>query len=164
MPSLAYEDIYSRFYTKVKAYDLLNDYDEDTAYEILCNYLHDSVADPIVRGVFSKVQLDDDAEILTYTMDFVLDESSDAEFILKLLSEAMCYEWILAKVSNLTTITQHFSSSDAKWYAQANHLSELQNLRDNLQRKVYADIASRGYRNNDYLAGNISTRNSNAST
>lgn len=114
MPSLAYEDIYSRFYTKVKAYDLLNDYDQDTAYEVMCNYLHDSVADPIVRGLFSTVTLDDDEEILTYTMDFVLDESSDAEFVLKVLSEAMVYEWLLSKVMNLSTIVQHFSSSDAK--------------------------------------------------
>lgn len=49
-------------------------------------------------------------------------------------------------------------------YAQSNHLAELQNLRDSLQRRVYADIASRGYRENDYLAGNISTRNPNASS
>lgn len=86
MPSLAYEEIYSRFYTKVKAYDLLNDYDEDTAYEVMCNYLHDAVADPVVRGVFDSVSLDDDGETLTYTMDFATDEKSDAEFVLKLLS------------------------------------------------------------------------------
>lgn len=114
MPSLAYEEIYSRFYTKVKAYDLLNDYDEDTAYEVMCNYLHDAVADPVVRGVFSTVSLDDDDETLTYTMDFATDEKSDAEFVLKLLSQAMVYEWVLPKVMNLNTIVQHFSSSDAK--------------------------------------------------
>lgn len=115
MPSLEYEEIFSRFFTKVKAYDLVNDYgNSDTVDEVMCNYLHDAVADPVVRGIFSTAQLDDDHWIFIYTMDFVLDEKSDMEFVLKVLSEAMVYEWVLPKVTNLSTIVQHFSSSDAK--------------------------------------------------
>lgn len=150
MPSLDYETIYSRFYTKIEAFDLIEE-DDDIREELMCNWLHAAVFNPYVRKLFSNISLDDDMGVITYTMLYSIDSAVDAEFIIEVISYGMVFAWVEPKVNSLNTMAQLVGTSDEKFYSQAAHLSELRGLRDDVDRKLRSLIRDRGYLNNTYL-------------
>lgn len=160
MASIEYEEIYSRFFTQVEAYDLLDsrmDMD-DVRHEFLCNWLHAAISNPYIRKLFKHVSLDDDDEIIDYDMRYSIDEWSDKEFVIEVLSYGVMYAWIEPKVNSITNIVQTFGTSDEKFYSQASHLSELRGLKDDINRKLRSAVRDRGYLNNTYLDGSLPLR------
>ena len=57
MTSLNYNDIYSRLFSKIEAYDFI-DLSEEMLNEFLCNWLHSAIAEPYVRKLFKTVALE----------------------------------------------------------------------------------------------------------
>lgn len=82
--------------------------------------------------------------MITYSMEYTIDDDSDKEFVLEILADEMLLKWIGPKVTNLTTVSQYFGTSESKFFSQSNHLAELINLRDMLERDVRSLIADRG--------------------
>ena len=159
MPSIRYDAIYSRFFTKVEAFDLVDeDISEKTAREFLCNYLHSAVYDPYVRRLFASVSMNDSSETLEYEISYEIGTDIDQEFLLELLAYGMAYAWIEPKVQSLTAIAQTFGTSDLKFYSEANHIEAKRNLRDDLRYRIRRMISDRGYLNNKYLDGAIALR------
>lgn len=160
MASVNYEEIYSRFYTKADAYDLvLGDMSEIMAEEFLCNWLHSAVYEPYIRRLFDTIVMDDDEGKMEYEMSYSIDDLADNEFIINLLSYGILYEWVQPKVNSITSISQMFSDSDKKFFSQSSHLSELRALRDDLEYKMRALVRDRGYLNNTYLDGTSAASN-----
>lgn len=153
MPSISYDEVYSRFYTKVAAYDLLS-LREDTLNEFLCSYLHSAVSKVYVRKLFSSVSFKDDVKLFTFAMDYVIDEDSDKEFVTEVLSYGLLVEWLTPKVNNLTLINQLIAGSSEKYYSQASHLSQITAVRDSAIHEQRNMISDRGYAWNTYLDGN----------
>lgn len=158
MPSISYKQVYSRFYTKVTAYDLVfNNLTDEQVEQFLCSYLHSSISYPMIRKLFSQVVVDDDQQKIDYTMTYVIDETSDKEFVLDVLSAEMAVKWITPKVSNLSTVVQFFGSSESKFFSQAPHLEQLRALKADMQNEVRSLIADRGGEYNTYLDGTSAT-------
>lgn len=154
MASINYDDIYSRFYTKVEAFDLVY---EDVSDEIIAEYmgiwLRSALSYPYIRRVFSTLSVDDDAEIITYEMKYSIDDFTDTEFVTELLANGIIYFWVQPKVQSITNIVQNFGTTDGKYYSQAMHLSELRALLADTESRIRGLIRDRGYLYNTYLDG-----------
>ena len=154
MPSIDYHEVYSRFFTKVQAYDFIYDkVDDETIEQFLCSWLHSSIAQPFVRRLFSTVKLDDDTNAINFEMKYSVDEDSDVEFVEQILADEMIVGWIKPKIHSINTVVQHFSNSEAKFYSQSQHLQELISLYSSLRAEVKSLIADRSSTNNIYLDG-----------
>ena len=174
MLSISYEEIFSRFYTKVEAYDLMNLFkDVKLQNAILCSWLHSALSAPYVFRLFSTITLpeEDDIEDLSnidnkieFELNYSVSDYSDKNFIIEVLSYGIALAWTEPKVNSLVNISQMFGSSAEKWYAQANHLAEIRALRDDLIIKQRSLIRDRGYSNNDYLDGNSTSSTLRGST
>lgn len=167
MASISFQEIYSRFFTKVEAYDLFDEGLSDEARnELLCNYVHSAIGKSYVNRLFSSIAIDDPLTVGDDSLDGVIEyelktstnEIADKEFVLEVLAYGVALSWIEPKVNSLTSIAQFFGTSDERFYAQANHLSELRSLRDDLVSAQRGLIRDRGYVNNDYLSGNFLRR------
>lgn len=157
MASISYDEVYSRFYTKVEAYDLVIDErlnNENIISELMCNWLHSALAYPHIQKLFSSISMDDDESLIEYELTYEINDFADNEFVLELLSYGMAYGWVQPKVNSITNIVQFFGTGDEKYYSQANQLSELRSLRDECEKKIRDMTSSRGFMNNDYLDGN----------
>lgn len=154
MPSIAYKQIYSRFYTKVQAYDFIyREIADDTIEEFLQSWVHSSIAIPFVRRLFKNVKLDDVNCDMTFEMDYSIDDDSDVEFVKEIMADEMVLGWLKPKIYSLNTIIQHFSNSEAKFYSQSQHLEQLTNLYNMLNSQIRTLVADRGSTNNIYLDG-----------
>lgn len=159
MASIKFEDVYSRFYTKVEAYDLIDERYQEVYSEFMCNWLRSAIGYPHIRKVFSEISIDDETETVEYELAYKIDDALDSEFVVDLLSYGMVYGWVQPKVNSITNVTQFFGTSDEKYFSQAAHLSELRGLRDDTEKKIRALTSSRGFLNNQYLDGNAASAN-----
>ena len=154
MASINYDEIYSRFYTKVEAFDFVyENADEDVVAEYMTIWLHSALSYPYIRRVFSTLSVDDDQESLTYEMRYAIDDFTDTEFVTELLANGMVYFWVQPKVQSITNIVQNFGTTDGRYFSQAMHLSELRALLADTEIRIRGLIRDRGYLYNTYLDG-----------
>lgn len=153
MASIDYSVIYSRFYTKVGAYDFL-DLSDTQVNDFLCNWLHSSVSKPYIRELFSALSLDDDIMRLTYEMTYPFEEGDD-EFVIEVLAQGIAIEWMTPKVRSALNTTNFFGSKEEKVFSPAAHLKTLQDVLTVMKREQRRMIADRGYIRNRYTDGSI---------
>ena len=159
MASLSYDEMFSRFFTKVRAYDFVYEsMSDDMVEEFMVSWLHSAISYPYIRKLFKTVVLEDDAMSLEFTLQYPIDEFTDSKFVTELLSYAMIYSWLEPKVKSITNIYQNFTTSDEKYYSQAAHLSELRNLCEDCEIRIRGMIRDRGYVYNQYLDGTTPLR------
>lgn len=60
-----FDEIYSRFFIRVKDYDMAG-YDENLAKEVLNGYVRSTLSKPIVRRLFSAIVVDDELGEIEY--------------------------------------------------------------------------------------------------
>lgn len=152
MASLSYEQVYSRFFTKVTAYDFL-ELPKDHLDDFLCNWIHSAGAKPYIRRLFNTYTLDDEIHILSFIMGYPVDEDADKEFILEILSIGMVIEWLEPKIMNVSNLAQLFGSKEEKFYSQSQHLLAMKEIKSSLLSQQRRMIADRGYIWNSYLDG-----------
>ena len=153
MPSLNYEEIYSKFRLKAEAYDILQYREDDVSAVFMPEYLHASINKPYIRRLFYELKLGDTVQELTYIMKYSVDDDFDAEFITDILGIGMVIEWITPKINSLNNTQQVFGSSEEKFYSQTNHLNGLKDLKKSLIKEQKNLIKDRGYIWNSYLDG-----------
>lgn len=152
MTSLTYNQIYSRLFSKIEAYDFI-ELLEDDLNELLCDWIHSASANPYVRRLFKTFVLDDELQEISYEMKYSVDDFSDEEFVIEILTLGVVMAWLEPKINSINNIAQMFGSKEEKFYSQSAHLSELQNLLNNCKKKQRRMIADRGYAWNTYLDG-----------
>lgn len=152
MTSLSYQNFNSRFFSKVQAYDIL-DLTEIQLTGFMTNWLHSAFSKPYIRRLFSSFLMDDEIQEVQFEMKYVVDTNTDADFIYELISMGMIIEWLEPKINSILNISQMYGSKEEKFYAQANHLSQLQALKDSLYQSQRRMIADRGYAWNTYIDG-----------
>ena len=152
MASLNYDNIYSRFLSKVEAYDFL-ELPEDNVYILLSEWLHSVTANPYVRRLFKTFNIYDEVQEMQYEMKYSVDEDADKEFLKEILSLGMIVAWLEPKVNSINYTAQMFGSKDERWFSQSQHLSELRALLNDSKKKQRRMIADRGYAWNTYLDG-----------
>ena len=122
-----YNEIYSRFYLRVKDYEMTG-LDEQLAKEMLKGYLQSTISKPMVRRLFQSLEIDDDLEEIEYTLRESLDEDSDKDFVEEVLSLGLVCEWASPRYHSTLLTSQMFSNSEQKYYSQAQHLAEMKEL------------------------------------
>ena len=152
MASLDYNKIYSRLFSKIEAYDFI-ELPEDDLNDFLCNWIHSASANPYVRRLFKSFNLDDEILEISYEMKYSVDEFSDEEFIIEVLTFGVVVAWLEPKINSINNIAQMFGSKEEKFYSQSQHISELRNLVNDAKKQQRRMIADRGYAWNSYLDG-----------
>lgn len=144
-----YEDIYGRFYRLVDDPSFFK-LDEDYVYDLMRGWLHDAVANPIIRKIFSEISLDDEIMELSFTLSNSVDEFSDKEFVGSVFAQYMVIKWLTPKVES--TINTAFILGEKTKKIQSNYKTTIDRL-DSLELKLRKFIRDYGYENNSYLSG-----------
>ena len=69
--------------------------------EIYTERLHSVVGKPRVRRLFSSLTLDDEIQEMTFALNNSVDEESDKDFVLEILSLGMAIEWLQPQVDSV---------------------------------------------------------------
>ncbi len=150
MLSVTYDAIYSRFLSKVQAYDLL-ELTNDDCYEQLGEWLMSVKADSRVRKVFTSLSFDDVEKTVSFALKNPVDDSNDIDFVLEIFGLGVAWKWIEPKYKSVLNTAQFFGGKEQKWFSQAQHMSELAAMNKDARNDLYRFISSHGYYNNSYL-------------
>ena len=151
-----YQDIYSRFLSKIKDYEFFS-LDEVVANESMRGWLASSLSKPYIFRIFNvnSFSADDEIAELEYTLTDSINEYTDKNFVEELLAYQMVCEWVEPKVKTTTLLNQMVTNSkEQRFFAQANHLSQMRELLADAENKVRGLLRDRGYIYNSYL-GNV---------
>lgn len=151
--TLSYDDIFSRFLGCITDYDIVS-VNPDDAYSQMREWLRKAYSKPYLNRIFSSSVLDDEIQTLTFEMSFKVNDDSDKEFVIEILSKGMVIEWLQPQVKSKLLTQQMFSGKEQKHFSQAQHISEMRGMLEDTiieQRKIIRD---RGYIYNSYLGGN----------
>ena len=97
---LSYSTLFSRVLNKINDPKELS-LDENDLLEIYTERLHSVVGKPRVRRLFSSFLLDDEIQEMTFTLNNSVDEESDKDFVLEILSLGMAIEWLQPQVDSI---------------------------------------------------------------
>jgi len=150
MLSVTFDTIYSRFLSKVQAYDLL-ELTSDECYEQMNEWLMSVKADSRVRKLFTSLSVDDIGKTVSFTMRNPVDDNSDIDFVVEIFGLGVAWKWVEPKYKSVLNTSQFFGGKEQRWFSQAQHLSELRMMNDNARIDLYKYIASHGYYNNSYI-------------
>lgn len=158
MSTITYNEVYSSFFRKVEAYDLLReDLEEAQKTDLLHEWLIQAISDPYVRRLFSSLELVDDDEenditdSVVYNMAESVNESSDKLFTIEVLAYGVMIAWLSPKVNSLINIVQFIGTADEKMFSQASHLQQLRGLLEDVENRQRKLIRDRGYIWNEYI-------------
>lgn len=144
MASIELNEIYSRFYLRVKDYDMVG-MDEKMVNEMLGGYLRSTLSKPMVRRLFSQVTMDEDVEEVEFELREPWDEDSDIDFVAEVLSLGMLVAWVDPRYHSTLLTNQMLSNSEQKWYNQKDHMNELKKMYIKAQTDLRKLIRDRGY-------------------
>lgn len=148
--TLHYKDIFSVFLTKMTDYSFL-DYDEDYIESQMTSWLHLAMSYPRIRTKFSFLKIDDEIKNIEYNLKNSVDDVTDIEFAKDVFARFMVIAWLEPQVKNVLLTKQMFTGNEEKFYAQSNHLSQLQNMLSTAKIELDKILRDYGYLNNSYI-------------
>lgn len=120
-----YIEVFNRFLDKVTDYFIFDLSDEET-FEY-CGRLMKSALAQISNMEHDLSDTDDEIEQFNETLN-----NTEIEYI----AYQMVYEWVTPQVNNTALTRQMFGTKDDRYFAQANQISQLRQLReDSLTRR-----------------------------
>lgn len=152
MSSLSYDEIFSNFLGNITD-PVLAGQSENLANEIMVECLHKAISAVYVRRLFSSIVLDDDIQTVTFTMKKSVEESADVDFVSTMLGKSMALQWVIPQVQSKVNIAQMFTGSTKRFFSQKEHLSELRNLKSDMEKDLQFYILTRGSFYNGYVEG-----------
>ena len=136
----SYETLYNRALAQITD-PLLVQIPEEDFENMLYGWLMNAIVEPVVGEYdFS----DRDEELKQFNFDI-----SDRDQ--KILAIHMVRSWLAPQIASVTVTAQVYSGKETKYYAQANHLSELRALDADLQRQADLLFCRGTYLNNSYF-------------
>ena len=148
--TLQYEDIFSIFLSKITDYSFL-EYDEGFVRGQMVSWLHSSSSSPRLRAKFSTFSLKDEEAVLDFLLKNSGGEQSDCDFVADVLARAMVVAWLEPEVKNALLTKQLLTSGDEKFFAQANHISQLEQMLATAKTELKNILRDYGYLNNSYI-------------
>lgn len=134
-----YRAVHERAIEKFSDYDILR-FDAVDRESTLNGYLLSAITD---FAPMCKTDLNDrDHELAQFNLDLSDDE-------IEILATGEAYYWVLPKVNNSENLRNMLSTKDFSFFSPANLLSQLQSLRDSLQREFKRKMVNYTYRNGD---------------
>ena len=143
---MKYEEIYSRSY--MKRYDPSFFDNKEFAYETMKEWLHEIVAFPWVRKIFSSITLDDVLEELNFELVNSVDEQSDNDFEIKLFTDGFVIWWMRPRVETAINLATVIGGKDEKKLL-SNYQANIDRL-NSLELKLKKYIRDYGYINGSY--------------
>ena len=150
MTSIDYNVVFSRLFSRIQAYNFAT-MSKEQLVDFLNEWLHSAASKPHVRRLFSSFSMDDEIKQLVYEMKYPLDEESDRDFVIEILSIGTAIQWLEPQIKSITHISQLFASKEEKFYSQSAHLSELRSLCTDFQTEQRRLIADRSALLNVYI-------------
>lgn len=140
----SYDYIYSCFLSKITDYKFVS-LPQDDAYELMRGWLRSAVSKPYIRRIFSSLKLDDEILQIQFEVTDSVDESTDFDYAIEIITKGMVIEWLEPQVKSVVNIAQMFGGAEQKFYAQSNHLNELQKLLTDTKVEIRKMIRDHGY-------------------
>ena len=145
---LSYSTLFSRVLNKINDPKELS-LDENDLLEIYTERLHSVVGKPRVRRLFSSISLDDEIQEMTFTLNNSVDEESDKDFVLEILSLGMAIEWLQPQVDSVIHTSVMIGGKEEKRVLD-NHKNMIERL-DSMKKEQNKMIRDYGYIYNSYI-------------
>ena len=145
---LSYSTLFSRVLNKINDPKELS-LDENDLLEIYTERLHSVVGKPRVRRLFSSLTLDDELQEMTFTLNNSVDEESDRDFVLEILSLGMAIEWLQPQVDSVIHTSVMIGGKEEKKVLD-NHKNMIDRL-DSMKKEQNKMIRDYGYIYNSYI-------------
>ena len=145
---LSYSTLFSRVLNKINDTKELS-LDENDLLEIYTERLHSVVGKPRVRRLFSSISLDDEIQEMTFTLNNSVDEESDKDFVLEILSLGMAIEWLQPQVDSVIHTSVMIGGKEEKRVLD-NHKNMIDRL-DSMKKEQNKMIRDYGYMYNSYI-------------
>ena len=145
---LSYSTLFSRVLNKINDPKELS-LDENDLLEIYTERLHSVVGKPRVRRLFSSISLDDEIKEMTFTLNNSVDEESDTDFVLEILSLRMAIEWFQPQVDSVIHTSVMIGGKEEKKLLD-NHKNMIERL-DSMKKEQNKMIRDYGYIYNSYI-------------
>ena len=145
---LSYSTLFSRVLNKINDPKELS-LDENDLLEIYTERLHSVVGKPRVRRLFSSISLDDEIQEMTFTLNNSVDEESDKDFVLEILSLGMAIEWLQPQVDSRNYTAQMVGGKEEKM--MQNHYKPMQDRLNSMKKEQNKMIRDYGYMYNSYI-------------
>ena len=145
---LSYSALFSRVLNKINDPKELS-LDENDLLEIYTERLHSVVGKPRVRRLFSTLTLDDELQEMTFTLNNSVDEESDRDFVLEILSLGMAIEWLQPQVDSVIHTSVMIGGKEEKKVLD-NHKNMIDRL-DSMKKEQNKMIRDYGYMYNSYI-------------
>ena len=145
---LSYSTLFSRVLNKINDPKELS-LDESDLLEIYTERLHSVVGKPRVRRLFSSISLDDEIQEMTFTLNNSVDEESDKDFVLEILSLGMAIEWLQPQVDSVIHTSVMIGGKEEKKLLD-NHKNMIERL-DSMKKEQNKMIRDYGYMHNSYI-------------
>ena len=145
---LSYSILFSRVLNKINDPKELS-LDENDLLEIYTERLHSVVGKPRVRRLFSSLSLDDEIQEMTFTLNNSVDEESDTDFVLEVLSLGMAIEWLQPQVDSVIHTSVMRGGKEEKKLLD-NHKNMIDRL-DSMKKEQNKMIRDYGYMYNSYI-------------
>ena len=146
--TLSYSTLFSRVLNKINDPKELS-LDESDLLEIYTERLHSVVGKPRVRRLFSSLSLDDEIQEMTFTLNNSVDEESDKDFVLEILSLGMAIEWLQPQVDSVIHTSVMIGGKEEKRVLD-NHKNMIDRL-DSMKKEQNKMIRDYGYMYNSYI-------------
>ena len=147
---LPYSILFSRVLNKINDPKELS-LDANDLLEIYTERLHSVVGKPRVRRLFSSLSLDDEIQEMTFTLNNSVDEESDKDFVLEILSLGMVIEWLQPQVDSVIHTSVMIGGKEEKKVLD-NHKNMIDRL-DSMKKEQNKMIRDYGYMYNSYING-----------
>ena len=145
---LSYSTLFSRVLNKINDQKELS-LDESDLLEIYTERLHSVVGKPRVRRLFSSLSLDDEIQEMTFALNNSVDEESDKDFVLEILSLGMAIEWLQPQVDSIIHTSVMIGGKEEKKLLD-NHKNMIERL-DSMKKEQNKMIRDYGYMYNSYI-------------
>lgn len=145
---LSYSTLFSRVLNKINDTKELS-LDESDLLEIYTERLHSVVGKPRVRRLFFSLSLDDEIQEMTFTLNNSVDEESDKDFVLEILSLGMAIEWLQPQVDSVIHTSVMIGGKEEKKLLD-NHKNMIERL-DSMKKEQNKMIRDFGYMYNSYI-------------
>ena len=145
---LSYSTLFSRVLNKINDTKELS-LDESDLLEIYTERLHSVVGKPRVRRLFFSLSLDDEIQEMTFTLNNSVDEESDKDFVLEILSLGMAIEWLQPQVDSVIHTSVMIGGKEEKKVLD-NHKNMIDRL-DSMKKEQNKMIRDYGYMYNSYI-------------
>ena len=145
---LSYSTLFSRVLNKINDQKELS-LDENDLLEIYTERLHSVVGKPRVRRLFSSLSLDDEIQEMTFALNNSVDEESDKDFVLEILSLGMAIEWLQPQVDSVIHTSVMIGGKEEKKLLD-NHKNMIERL-ESMKKEQNKMIRDYGYMYNSYI-------------